>query len=84
MAATAAPPAPTGRRLSVGPSVGLLPFLVYVTIFLLIPTITVVVGAVLSIWNVSGAPAVSTLPAPSLLQNFTVCSPSDPTEKAPL
>ena len=27
VAATAAPPAPTGRRLSVGPSVGLLPFL---------------------------------------------------------
>ncbi len=45
MAATAAPPAPTGRRLSGGPSVGLLPFLVYVTIFLLIPTVTVVVGA---------------------------------------
>ncbi|MCW2765898.1 MAG: transporter permease [Nocardioides sp.] len=40
-----APPAPTGRRLSVGPSVGLLPFLAYLTIFLLIPTVTVVVGA---------------------------------------
>jgi len=43
--ATAAPPVPTGRRLGVGPSVGLLPFLVYVTIFLLIPTVTVVTGA---------------------------------------
>lgn len=40
-----APPAPTGRRLSVGPSVGLLPFLVYVTIFMVVPTVTVVVGA---------------------------------------
>jgi putative spermidine/putrescine transport system permease protein len=38
-------PAPTGRRLSVGPSVGLLPFLAYLTIFLLVPTLTVVVGA---------------------------------------
>lgn len=47
MAATpaTAPPAPTGRRLSVGPSVGLLPFLVYITIFLVVPTLTVVVGA---------------------------------------
>jgi putative spermidine/putrescine transport system permease protein len=40
-----APPAPTGRRISVGPSVGLLPFLAFLTIFLLIPTITVLVGA---------------------------------------
>ena len=40
-----APPAPTGRRFSVGPSVGLLPFLAYVSIFLIIPTITVLVGA---------------------------------------
>ena len=47
MAATtaAAAPAPTGRRLRVGPSVGLFPFLAYITIFLLVPTITVVVGA---------------------------------------
>ena len=47
MAATSAtaPPAPTGRRPSVGPSVGLLPFLAYVAIFLLIPTVTVIVGA---------------------------------------
>ncbi|GAA2142350.1 ABC transporter permease subunit [Nocardioides koreensis] len=44
-AATATPPEPRGRRLRVGPSVGLLPFLVYVVIFLLIPTITVAVGA---------------------------------------
>lgn len=44
-AATAPPSAPTGRRFSVGPSVGLLPFLAYLTIFLLIPTVTVVVGA---------------------------------------
>ena len=34
-----------GRRFSVGPAVGLLPFLVYVLIFLIIPTITVAVGA---------------------------------------
>jgi putative spermidine/putrescine transport system permease protein len=40
-----APPAPAGRRLSVGPSVGLLPFLAFLTIFLLIPTVTVLVGA---------------------------------------
>ena len=39
------PAPPTSRRLSVGPSVGLLPFLVYVGIFLLIPTVTVVIGA---------------------------------------
>jgi putative spermidine/putrescine transport system permease protein len=47
VAATSAapPPAPTGRRFSVGPSVGLLPFLAYLSIFLLIPTITVLVGA---------------------------------------
>lgn len=47
MAATPAtsPPVPTGRRLSVGPSVGLLPFLAYLTVFLLIPTATVLVGA---------------------------------------
>ncbi len=47
MAATAAapPPAPTGRRFSVGPSVGLLPFLAYLGIFLIIPTVTVLVGA---------------------------------------
>jgi putative spermidine/putrescine transport system permease protein len=42
--ATPAPP-PAGRRFSVGPSVGLLPFLAYLTIFLLVPTVTVVVGA---------------------------------------
>ena len=41
----AAPDAPAGQRFSVGPSVGLVPFLVYVGIFLLIPTITVIVGA---------------------------------------
>ena len=46
--------------------------------------ITVVVGAVLSIFSVSGAPAVSTLPAPSLLQKAIVCVPSVPKEKAPL
>jgi putative spermidine/putrescine transport system permease protein len=45
VAAKAAPPAPTGRRLGVGPSVGLRPFLVFVFIFLSIPTITVAVGA---------------------------------------
>ncbi len=47
MAATAAtaPPASTGRRFSVGPSVGLLPFLAYLGIFLIIPTVTVLVGA---------------------------------------
>jgi putative spermidine/putrescine transport system permease protein len=45
-AATAtAPPAPAGRRFSVGPSVGLLPFLAFLTIFLIIPTVTVLVGA---------------------------------------
>lgn len=35
----------TVRRFSVGPSLGLLPFLAYVAVFLIIPTITVVVGA---------------------------------------
>lgn len=44
-ATAAAPQEPRGRRLRVGPSVGLLPFLVYILVFLLIPTITVVVGA---------------------------------------
>lgn len=34
----------TGRRLRVGPSLALLPFLVYVGIFLLVPTATVVLG----------------------------------------
>ncbi len=37
------PTAGTGRRLRVGPSLALLPFLAFVGIFLLIPTITVVV-----------------------------------------
>ena len=35
----------TGRRLAVGPSLALLPFLGYVLVFLIIPTITVVIGA---------------------------------------
>ncbi|NHC23689.1 ABC transporter permease subunit [Nocardioides sp. IC4_145] len=35
----------SARRASVGPAVGLLPFLVYVAIFLLVPTVTVLVGA---------------------------------------
>ncbi len=43
--AATAPPAPTGRRFSVGPSVGLLPFLAYLGIFLIVPTVTVLVGA---------------------------------------
>jgi putative spermidine/putrescine transport system permease protein len=34
----------TGRRLRVGPSLALLPFLVYVGIFLLVPTFTVIVN----------------------------------------
>ncbi|MFC6286163.1 ABC transporter permease [Nocardioides sp. GCM10027113] len=38
------PPSP-GRRPAFGPALGLLPFLVYVTIFLLVPTVTVAVGA---------------------------------------
>lgn len=33
------------RRSGVGPAVGLMPFLVYVTIFLVVPTVTVAVGA---------------------------------------
>ena len=44
---------------------------------------TVVAGAVLSTLKLSGAPTVSVLPAPSLLQNSTVCSPAVATEKAP-
>jgi len=35
----------TGRRLTVGPSLALLPFLLYVLVFLVVPTLTVVVGA---------------------------------------
>jgi putative spermidine/putrescine transport system permease protein len=35
----------TVRRPGVGPSVGLLPFLAYITIFLVVPTVTVAVGA---------------------------------------
>ena len=35
----------TGRRFAVGPSLALAPFLAFVTIFLLVPTITVCVGA---------------------------------------
>ena len=35
----------TVRRSGAGPAVGLLPFLVYVTIFLVVPTVTVAVGA---------------------------------------
>jgi putative spermidine/putrescine transport system permease protein len=44
-ATTVTPHEPRGRRLRVGPSVGLLPFLVYLLVFLLVPTITVAVGA---------------------------------------
>ena len=36
----------TVRRSRVGPAVGLVPFLAYVTIFLVVPTVTVAVGAV--------------------------------------
>ena len=46
--------------------------------------ITVVFGAVLSTFRVSGAPAVSALPALSVLQKAIVCVPSVPKEKAPL
>jgi putative spermidine/putrescine transport system permease protein len=35
----------TGRRFAVGPSLALLPFLAYVLVFLVVPTLTVVVGA---------------------------------------
>ena len=42
---TAAPAPRQGRRTSVGPAVGLLPFLIYVLIFLIVPTITVAIGA---------------------------------------
>jgi putative spermidine/putrescine transport system permease protein len=35
----------SSRRTSLAPSLGLLPFLGYITVFLLIPTVTVVVGA---------------------------------------
>ena len=34
-----------GRRFDVGPAVGLLPFLAFVLIFLIVPTITVAIGA---------------------------------------
>jgi putative spermidine/putrescine transport system permease protein len=44
LSAEAPTPRPV-RRASIGPSVGLLPFLVYVTIFLIVPTITVAIGA---------------------------------------
>ena len=35
----------TGRRFSVGPSLALLPFLAYVLVFLIVPTVTIVIGA---------------------------------------
>jgi putative spermidine/putrescine transport system permease protein len=35
----------TGRRFTVGPSLALLPFLLFVLVFLVVPTLTVVVGA---------------------------------------
>lgn len=35
----------SGRRFAVGPSLALLPFLVFVAIFLFVPTLTVIVGA---------------------------------------
>ncbi len=43
--APAAPPDRQGRRFDVGPAVGLLPFLAFVLIFLIVPTITVAIGA---------------------------------------
>lgn len=43
---TRTPGSPTrGRRVSVGPSLGLLPFLAFIGVFLVVPTVTVVVGA---------------------------------------
>ncbi|RYB95884.1 ABC transporter permease subunit [Nocardioides oleivorans] len=42
---TTAPSAGTGRRFSVGPFLALIPFLAFVLVFLLVPTLTVVVGA---------------------------------------
>jgi putative spermidine/putrescine transport system permease protein len=41
----AAPSRRQGRPLEVGPAVGLLPFLGFVLVFLIVPTVTVVVGA---------------------------------------
>ncbi|MEZ5097956.1 MAG: hypothetical protein R2731_18895 [Nocardioides sp.] len=35
----------SGRRFSVGPSLPLLPFLAFVTVFLFVPTVTVIIGA---------------------------------------
>ncbi len=43
--APAAPPDRQGRRFDVGPAIGLLPFLAFVLIFLIVPTITVAIGA---------------------------------------
>lgn len=44
MAVTRRSPGPgTGRRITVGPSLALLPFLVFVGIFLIVPTVTVIV-----------------------------------------
>ena len=37
-------PAP-GRKFAFGPSLALLPFLAYLTVFLVVPTVTVLVGA---------------------------------------
>ena len=35
----------TGRRFAVGPALPLLPFLLFVLVFLVVPTLTVVLGA---------------------------------------
>ncbi|WP_245155944.1 ABC transporter permease subunit [Nocardioides sp. 503] len=44
-APAAAAPRRTGRSFGIGPSVGLLPFLAFVGIFLVVPTVTVCIGA---------------------------------------
>ena len=54
MAGAAVTPAPVvvdrkrpgpGRKFAFGPSLALLPFLTYLTVFLVVPTVTVLVGA---------------------------------------
>ncbi|MBD3915122.1 ABC transporter permease subunit [Nocardioides hwasunensis] len=57
---TTATSAGTGRRLSVGPSLALLPFLLFVLVFLVVPTVTVVVGA---FQDVDGRPTLGNLDA---------------------
>jgi putative spermidine/putrescine transport system permease protein len=63
----------TGRRFAVGPALPLLPFLIFVLVFLVVPTLTVVVGA---FQDEDGRPTLGNLDALTALRGSLVLSAS--------